>query len=369
MWPCVIAWVAQCRPEILMIPCLPLCFKIHGHRFQSPGTNGLLMLLRLQSLCNGTCVGSYRYGRVILWSPLGVQIRTTSLLPPFPTMPKWPETTWISWAAKLSKFAFLQSFANSWGVTWGISGTRGNVRGWRVAAGGLPWPPLSSGLGAAHCCREMRFSGDCRAPEIHRALLYNPSSEISTDRSLTHIFFSAFYFPRAGVSCSVLFQLISLSMRDAAVSTGPSPVCPRSDQCTRIFGLLVSFTSIYRLPGHGLSAAMPGPHSNVLYLRSISLGISHCCRWALRLPTNHRHASSVAVIQRKALPRHISMPNQLPPGKNLCSLLSLTLHPANKIPNLFVPDLSHWARGLHRVFALQQLPHLLLLSHSLCFFL
>lgn len=67
---------------------------------------------------------------------------------------------------------------------------------------------------------------------------------------------------------------------------------------------------------------------------------------------SHRHATSVAMIQRRALPRHISMPNQLPPGQNLCSLLSMTLDTANKIPNLFVADLSHWARDLHNIFAL-----------------
>lgn len=158
-------------------------------------------------------------------------------------------------------------------MTWGRSGTLGNVRGWGVAAGGLPWPPASPGLGAAHCCREKWFSRDCGAPEIHRALLYNPSSEISTGRSPAHIFFLAFYFPWARVSCSLLFQLILLFMRNTVVSTGPSLVCPPSAQCTRIFGLLVSFSSIYSLPGHGLSAAMPGPHVNALYLRSLLVSV------------------------------------------------------------------------------------------------
>lgn len=124
---------------------------------------------------------------------------------------------------------------------------------------------------------------------------------------------------------------------------------------------------VYSLPGHALSAEMTSP-SVKHPLFKIFLGISHCCQWAPWLPAlllAHRHG---AVTQRKDLPRHISMQNQLPPGKNLCSLPSRRLHPANKIPDLFVPNLSHRDRGLQRARTLRHPPHLLLLSHSLHFF-
>lgn len=134
----------------------------------------------------------------------------------------------------------------------------------------------------------------------------------------------------------------------------PTPVCLCSAQCRGIFGLLVPLARVCSLPGHVLSAGMPGPQLNALYLRSLLVSvIAVAGRWgSLRatgmpaLSLMHWHG---AVIQRKALPTHISMQNQLPPGKNLRSLLSVRLQSVNKIPDLFMSNLSHRARGLQGV--------------------
>lgn len=97
------------------------------------------------------------------------------------------------------------------------------------------------------------------------------------------------------------------------------------------------------------SLKCPVPHLNTLYLRPVLVSVVAVTGHGGSLQATGMPALLLVHLtpgcdQRKVIARHISVQNQLPPGKNL-SLLSVRLHPARKTPHLVVPNLSHRARG------------------------